>query len=64
MQDDPFNIRRLLYKDANGDQVVFLIPPTAKEHIKEQLSRLGITDAFVYPEMDSVSNELQERMKN
>lgn len=61
MQDDPFNIRRLLYKDANGDQVVFLIPPTAKEHIKEQLSRLGITDAFVYPEMDSVSNELQER---
>lgn len=60
-RDDPFDIRRLLYKDDDGNQVVFLIPPTAKENIKRQLACLGITDAFVYPEMDSVSNELCER---
>ena len=33
-KDDPFDIRRLLYKDDDGKQVVFLIPPTAKENIK------------------------------
>lgn len=60
-RDDPFDIRRLLYKDDDGNQVVFLIPPTAKENIKRQLACLGITDAFIYPEMDSVSNELCER---
>ena len=60
-QNDPFNLRRFLYKNSNGEQVVFLIPPTAKEHIKSQLAKLNITDAFVYPEMDSVSNELYEQ---
>ena len=61
MQNDPFDLRRFLYKNENGEQIVFLIPPTAKSHIKEQLAKLNITDAFVYPEMDSVSNELYER---
>lgn len=60
MQNDPFDLRRFLYKNASDEQVVFLIPPTAKDHIKKQLARLNITDAFVYPEMDSVSNELYE----
>lgn len=59
-KSDPFNLRRFLYKNTNNEQVVFLIPPTAKDHIKSQLAKLNITDAFVYPEMDSVSNELYE----
>ena len=61
MQNDPFDLRRLLYKNEKDEQIVFLIPPTAKEHIKMQLAKLNITDAFVYPEMDSVSNELCEQ---
>ena len=64
MQNDPFDLRRLLYKNSDGIQVVFLIPPTAKEKIKNQLQKLNITDAFVYPEMDSVSNELIERFRS
>ena len=60
-QNDPFDLRRFFYKNKNDEQVVFLIPPTAKEHIKSQLAKLNITDAFVYPEMDSVSNELYEQ---
>lgn len=63
MQNDPFDLRRFLYKNSTGEQVVFLIPPTAKEHIKSQLAKLNITDAFVYPEMDSVSNELCEQFR-
>lgn len=58
MYYDPFNIRRLLYRNTDNEQVVFLIPPTAKNTILSQLEKLNITDAFVYPEMDSVCNEL------
>ena len=60
MQNDPFDLRRLYYKNAQGEQVVFLIPPSAKQKIKNQLAHLNITAAFVYPEPDSVCNELVE----
>lgn len=60
-QDDPFDLKRLLYKNKNGSQVVFLIPPEAKIKIKEQLQKCGITEEFVYPEMDSVSYALNEK---
>lgn len=58
MKTNPFDMNRLLYKNDIGQQVVILVPPTAKRHILNQLEKLGITEAFIYPEMDSVANEL------
>ena len=63
MKTNPFDINRLLYKNDDRQQVVILIPPTAKQTILKQLERLGINEAFIYPEMDSVANELNESIK-
>jgi hypothetical protein len=62
MKTNPFDMNRLLYQDDSGQQVVILVPPTAKQQILKQLEKLGITEAFVYPEMDSVANELNWRI--
>lgn len=59
-QDDPFDIRRLLFKDESKRQVVFFIPPQYKKCILNQLEILGITDSFIYPEMDTVAYELNQ----
>jgi len=59
-RDDPFDIRRLLFKDDSKRQVVFFIPPQDKKHILNQLEILGITDSFIYPEMDTVAYELNQ----
>ena len=58
MQNDPFDIRRMLYRNKNGSQKVVLIPPKAKPIIKRELSLLGFTEEFIYPEPDSVSYAL------
>lgn len=58
MKTNPFDMNRLLYKNDDGQQIVILIPPTAKQTMLKQLERLGINESFVYPEMDSVANEL------
>ncbi len=58
-QYDPFDLRRILYKHKGTEkQLVVLIPPKAKPIIKGQLAKLGITEEYVYPEMDSVSYAL------
>ncbi|MBD5426474.1 MAG: FRG domain-containing protein [Treponema sp.] len=57
---DPFDLRRLFYKDKNGIQQVVLIPPEAKEKIKDELARFNIREDFIYPDMDSVANEINE----
>lgn len=55
---DPFDIRKIFYTDDNKNQLVVLIPPKAKEKIKDELSRFNITEQFIYPDMDSVANEI------
>ena len=55
---DPFNLKRIFYKDNENNNLVVLIPPKAKEKIKQELSRFGITDMFIYPDMDTVANEI------
>ena len=58
MQNDPFDIKRLYYRDSDKAQLVVLIPPTAKKRIKQQLANIGFTEEFIYPELDSVSYAL------
>lgn len=59
---DPFDIRRLFYKNKNGEQIVALIPPSAKNGIVRELSKFNITEDFIYPDMDTVANEINERI--
>ena len=59
---DPFDLRRLFYKDGKGIQQVVLIPPEAKSGIAEELRRFNITEDFIYPDMDSVANEINTRI--
>lgn len=58
MQNDPFDLKRMLFRNKNGSQKVILIPPDAKPKIKRELQMMGITEEFVYPEIDSVSYAL------
>lgn len=58
---DPFDLRRLLYKEE-GIQQVALIPPDKKQNIIEELRKLNITEDFVYPDMDNVANEIREQI--
>ena len=58
---DPFNISRLFYKKGKVQQVV-LIPPDAKQGILEDLRRLNVTEDFIYPDMDTVANEINENI--
>lgn len=64
MQNDPFDIRRMLYRNKDGTQKVVLIPPSAKSKIKRELALLGLTEEFIYPELDSVSYALNNAIRN
>ena len=59
---DPFNLRRLFYKDKNGIQQVVLIPPEAKQNIINELKIFNITEDFIYPDMDNVAHEIMENI--
>lgn len=58
---DPFNLRRLFYKESGVQQVV-LIPPEKKKNIIKELEKFNITEDFVYPDMDNVANEINEKI--
>lgn len=58
IQQDPFDLEKIFYKDDKDKQVVFLIPPQCKKTILGQLEKFNITESFIYPDMDSVANEL------
>ena len=58
---DPFDLHRLFYKKGGVQQVV-LIPPKFKEGIIKELEKFNITEDFVYPDMDTVSNEINGRI--
>ena len=59
---DPFDIQRLFYRDKNGVQQVALIPPEKKDDIIKELEKLCITEAFIYPDMDNVANEINNQL--
>lgn len=61
---DPFNLRRIFYRDEKNVQQVVLIPPEKKPDILKELKKFNITEDFVYPDMDSVANEIKERFSN
>ena len=54
---DPFDLRKLYYKE-NEVQKVALIPPSCKQKIIDELAKFNITEDFIYPDMDNVSNEI------
>lgn len=58
MQQDPFELEKIFYKDEKNKQIVFLIPPQHKRTILDQLEKFNITEGFIYPDMDNVANEL------
>lgn len=58
---DPFDISRLFYK-KNKVQQVILIHPNSKSTILDELRRLNITEDFIYPDMDTVANEINENI--
>ncbi|MBO4705468.1 MAG: FRG domain-containing protein [Spirochaetaceae bacterium] len=60
-QTDPFDLRRLLYKEKGIQQIV-LVPPENKQEIIEELRKLNISEDFVYPDMDNVANEIREQI--
>lgn len=61
-ETDPFDIKKLFYKDKDNNQLVVLIPPKAKKKIEESLKKFNITDGFIYPDMDTVANEINKNI--
>lgn len=59
---DPFNLRRIFYRDEKGMQQVVLIPPDAKRNIISELKYFNITEDFIYPDMDNVAHEIMENV--
>lgn len=58
---DPFELSKLFYK-KDGVQQVVLIHPDYKKTIVKELERFNITEDFIYPDMDTVANEINERI--
>ena len=62
-KSDPFDLKRLYYKDKETDkQIVFFIPPGCKEKIRKQLESIGYTYDFLYPEVDTVFHEIKNKV--
>ena len=62
-KSDPFDLKRLYYKDKETDkQIVFFIPPGCKEKIRRQLESIGYTYDFLFPEVDTVFNEIKDKV--
>lgn len=61
MRQDPFDLNKIFYKNANGKQVIFLIPPAAKPELLRELEKFNFTEDFIYPDMDNVAHEINLR---
>lgn len=59
MRTDPFNINRLRYK-SNNKRIAVIIPPESKNNILKELERMGISETYIYPEMDYASKEIKQ----
>ncbi len=62
-QTDPFDLNRHLLKNEKGEQVLLLIPPYCKRKILKQLEKLNITESFIYPDIDSITYEINTRIE-
>ena len=60
---DPFDLRKLYYRDDNDVQQVVLVPPgEIKKNIIKELRKFNITEDFIYPDMDNVAHEIMENI--
>ena len=60
---DPFDLRKLYYRDDNDIQQVVLVPPgEIKKNIIKELRKFNITEDFIYPDMDNVAHEIMENI--
>lgn len=59
---DPFDLERIFYKNKDGVQQVVLIPGSCKKRILQELERFNITEGFIYPDMDNIANEINEKI--
>ena len=48
-------------KDSQGRQIVFYIPCVKKKLIRDELDKLNINKAFIYPEIDDFADYLREK---
>ncbi len=64
IKKDPFDINELFYRNKSKKRIIILIPPYAKGRILEELKHNKITEDFIYPDMDTVSNELNNSIEN
>ena len=62
-QTDPFDLNRHLLKNEKGEQVLLLIPPYCKRKILKQLEKLNITESFIYPDIDTITYEINARIE-
>lgn len=64
IKKDPFDINRLFFRQQNGKRLVILIPPYAKQQILAELAQNNIREDYIYPDMDTVANELNTSIGN
>jgi len=62
-QTDPFDLNRHLLKNEKGEQVLLLIPPYCKRKILKQLEKINITESFIYPDIDTITYEINTRIE-
>ena len=62
-QTDPFDLNRHILKNEKGEQVLLLIPPYCKRKILKQLEKLNITESFIYPDIDTITYEINARIE-
>ena len=61
MKQDQFRLMDLYYRNSKNQQVVFLIHPDSKKILLKELDEFNITEDFIYPDMDDVAHELNEK---
>lgn len=61
-REDPFDLKRLFYKDKAKKQIVFFIPPDCKDQILKDLKSLNIDECTMFPEKDTVAHYLNDNV--
>lgn len=61
MRQDPFDFKKIYYRNEKNRQIVFLIPPEAKPELLKELEKFNFTEDFIYPDMDNVAHEINLR---
>lgn len=61
MKQEPFRLMDLYYRNSKNQQGVFLIHSDSKKILLKELDEFNITEDFIYPDMDDVAHELNEK---